>query len=124
MCIGDSGSALWEVVKDENDPCTSKGKSKKGPQEPSTSKEDPNKNPQPSTSKGEPCKRPSSTSNNPNNPKKPKLIEKHTVMAVSTAYNVPCGYKGGFATKIDNTVLEWINENKEGYVDIDIDLDI
>ena len=108
LCDGDSGSALWK--KDENKPCTSKGEDNVVSQEtiyvvyPCSSKGEPSKNPQPSTSKGQPN----------SNPKKPKHMEKYTVIAVSTSHNTPCGYKSGFATQIDDTVLKWINEKKEG----------
>ena len=121
LCDGDSGSALWKLIRDENEPCISKGEEIEEetiyvvyPQEPCSSKGEPSKNPQPSTSKGQPSKRPCHVDQTNSNPKKPKYMEKYTVIAVSTSHNTPCGYKSSFATKIDDTVLKWINEHKEG----------
>ena len=88
MCQGDSGAPLWM------EPCQKEGKV--------ATKDDTSGEPQPSTSKGRKrCK-------------KPKLMEKYTIVAVFTnTFNI-CGIESSFAVKVgEENVMNWINENME-----------
>ena len=86
MCQGDSGAPLWM------DACQKQGKV--------TTEDDTSGEPQPSTSKGQ------------RRCKKPKLMEKYTIVAVFTNNYDICGIASSYAVKVgEEKVMNWIHEN-------------